>query len=278
MRVTLAVARDLLREALQRRWILALGLAITAIVLVLGMALRMEVVDGALAATRLFGRVVHHDIRSAEGAMHYVFQAIAYVIFYGGVAFGAVACSDFGPELFAPGRIEHLLALPIRRWHLLMGTYLGVFMLSAAGSIYGAGAFTIMLSVKSGVWTLRPIIAALLASAAFGALYAAMLASALFVRSAAVAAAVGGALFVLGIVAGYRDDLAPLFKAGPSRTAFLAVTSLLPRVSQLANAAADLASSHAVDLPRLGRSLVGLEAWAFGCLSVGMWQFERKDF
>ena len=65
MRVTLAVARDLLREALQRRWILALGLAITAIVLVLGMALRMEVVDGALAATRLFGRVVHHDIRSA---------------------------------------------------------------------------------------------------------------------------------------------------------------------------------------------------------------------
>jgi len=278
VRVTLAVARDLLREALQRRWILALGVAISAVVLVLGMALRMEVVDGALAATRLFGHVVRHDIRSAEGAMNPVFQAVAYVIFYGGIGFGILACSDFGAELFSPGRIEHLLSLPIRRWQLLLGTYIGVFTLSTVGSLYGAGAFTILLSVKSGVWTLRPIVAALLASATFSAIYGAMLASALFVRSAAVAAAVGGALFVLGIVAGYRDDLAPLFNAGPSRVIFLFVTSLLPRVSQIANAAADLASSHAVDLPHLGRSLFGLEAFGLGCLAVGMWQFERKDF
>ncbi len=278
MIVTLAVARDLLREALQRRWILALGLAISAVVLVLGMALRMEVVDGALAATRLFGKVLHHDIRSAEGAMQPVFQAVSYVIFYGGIGFGVLACSDFGSELLSPGRIEHLLALPIRRWQLLLGTYLGVFTLSVLGALYGAAAFTILLSVKSGVWTARPIFAALLASATFSAIYGAMLASALFVRSAALAAAVGGTLFVLGIVAGYRDDLAPLFNAGASRSAFLAVTSLLPRVSQIANAAADLASSHVVDIPHLLRSLFGIEAFGLGCLAVGMWQFERKDF
>jgi ABC-type transport system involved in multi-copper enzyme maturation permease subunit len=278
MKVTLAVARDILREALQRRWILALAIAISAVVVVLGMALRMEVVDGALAATRLFGRVVHHDIRSANGAMQPVFQAVAYVIFYGGIGFGVLACSDFGAELFAPGRIEHLLALPIRRWQLLLGTYIGVFTLSALGALYGAAAFTFMLSVKSGVWTLRPIVAALLASATFSAIYGAMLASALFVRSAAVAAAVGGALFVLGIVAGYRDDLAPLFNAGPTRATFMAVTSLLPRVSQVANAAADFASSPAVDGSRLAGTLFGLEAFGLGCLAIGMWQFERKDF
>lgn len=278
MRVTLAVARDLLVEALQRRWILALWLAITAAVIVLAMALRMEVVDGALAATRLFGHAVRHDIRSAEGAMQPVFQAVAYVIFYGGVFFGVLACADFGAELFSPGRIEHLLALPIRRWQLLLGTYIGVITLSVVGALYGAGAFTVLLSVKSGVWTVRPIVAALLASVTFSAIYGAMLASALFVRSAAVAAAVGGMLLVLGIIAGYRDDLAPLFNAGISRATFLAATALLPRVSQIANAAADLASSHAVDFPRLARSLFGLEAFGLGSLAVGMWQFERKDF
>jgi Cu-processing system permease protein len=278
MKAVLVVAFDLLREAAARRWFLALGVAITIVVVVLGMALRMELVDGALAATRLFGHVVRHDIRSAEGAMRPVFQALAYVIFYGGLGFGVLACADFGADLLSPGRIEHLLALPIRRWQLLAGTYLGVFTLSAIGALYGAGAFTLLVSFKSGVWTARPILAALLASATFSAIYGAMLASTLFVRSAALAAAIGGVVVVAGIVAGYRDDLAPLFEEGISRTLFLAATALLPRVSQIANAAADLASSHAVDLPRLARSILGLEAFGLGCLAVGMWQFERKDF
>ena len=121
MKATLSVARDLLREASARRWFLALGLAITGLVVVLGMALRMEVVDGALAATRLFGHVVRHDIRSAEGAMQPVFEALAYVVFYGGLGFGVLACSDFGAELLSPGRIEHLLVLPVRRWHSCSG-------------------------------------------------------------------------------------------------------------------------------------------------------------
>src|SRR5207244_9209533 len=129
-----------------RRWFLALGVVITLVVVVLGLALRMEVVDGALAATRLFGRVVGHDIRSAEGAMRPVFQALAYVIFYGGLGFGVRACADFGADLLSPGRIEHLLALPIRRVELLAGTYLGVVTLSVVGALYGAGAFTLLVS------------------------------------------------------------------------------------------------------------------------------------
>ncbi|HEY4121029.1 MAG TPA: hypothetical protein VGM56_24365 [Byssovorax sp.] len=277
-KATLAIALDLLREAAARRWFLALGIAITAIVVVLGLALRMEVVDGALAATRLFGTVVNHDIRSAEGVMQHVFEALAYVIFYGGLVFGVLACSDFGPDLLSPGRIEHLLALPIRRTELLAGTYLGVLTLSVVGALYGAGAFTLLVSFKSGVWTARPILAALLASATFSTLYGAMLTSALFVRSAALSGAIGGALLVAGIVAGRRDDLAPLFDEGLSRSAFLAVTAFLPRVSHLANASADLASSHPVDVVLLVRSLVGLAAFGLGCLAIGMWQFERKDF
>src|SRR4030095_8301910 len=52
MRVTLLVALDLLREAASRRWFLALGAALTLILLFAALALRLEVVDGVLAATR----------------------------------------------------------------------------------------------------------------------------------------------------------------------------------------------------------------------------------
>ena len=105
----------------------------------MGLSLRMEVVDGALAATRLFGKLVHHDIQSADVALRPVFKVASYLLYYGGLAFGILACADFGPSLFSPGRIEHLPALPVRRWQLLVGTYLGVLALSLLGALYGAG-------------------------------------------------------------------------------------------------------------------------------------------
>jgi len=278
MRATFTVAGDLLREAASRRWFLALGIGITTALVVLGFALRLEVVDGALAATRLFGKTVRSDIRSVDVALRFVYRAAAYVLFYGGLAFGIVACADFGPSLLAPGRIEHLLSLPVRRYELLLGTFLGVLALSMIGAIYGAGGFTLLFAVKTGVWTLRPIAAALLASVTFAGIYGAMLTAAVAVRSAALSAAVGVVLFGLGIVAGYRDRLDTFFEAGPAREAFGAVTFVLPRVSALADASADIAASASVKLNVLASQMVGLLVFGFAALALGIHLFEQKDF
>src|SRR6185436_18997529 len=236
MRTILAVALDLLHEALSRKWFLALGLAITLLIVTLGLTLRLEVVDGALAATSLFGSSVRHDIQSADVALRPVFQAATYVIFYGGLLFGVLSCSDFAPELLAPGRIEHLLSLPVRRAEVLAGTFLEVLCLSACGALYGATGFTLVLSVKSGVWTLRPIVAAVMSCFAFSAVYGAMLAAAVFVRSAALSAAVGGVVFVLGIVSSYRAVISELF-TGVASHVFLFVTAPFPRIANLADVA-----------------------------------------
>lgn len=278
MRAALTVAGDLLREAASRRWFLALGIGITTALLVLGFALRLEVVDGALAATRLFGRDVHSDIRSVDVALRFVYRAAAYVLFYGGLAFGIVACADFGPSLLAPGRIEHLLALPVRRAELLLGTFLGVLALSLIGAAYGAGGFTLIFAAKTGYWTVRPVAAALLASVTFAGIYGAMLTAAVALRSAALSAAVGVVLFLVGIVAGYRDRLEPFFESGPARRAFRAITLLLPRVSALADASADIAASAAVNLDVLASQVAGLLVFGLSALALGIHLFEQKDF
>ncbi|MGK3961516.1 hypothetical protein WMF38_51470 [Sorangium sp. So ce118] len=278
MKTVLAIALDLLREAASRRWFLALGAGITLLLGVVGLTLRMDVVDGALAATRLFGQVVRTDITSVDVALRPIFRAAAYVIFYGGLAFGVVACADFAPSLLAPGRIEHLLALPVQRWELLAGTFLGVLGLAMAGALYGAGGLTLLLAVKTGVWTLRPVLAALLASVTFAALYGSMLAAAVFARSAALSAATGGALFIAGIVAGYRDHLATFFEPGAPRALFRAVTALLPRVSTLANTSADLAASAPVEALDLGSQLAGIAVFGLAAVAFGIWGFEQKDF
>lgn len=275
---TFVVARDLLREASSRRWFLALGLGITLVLVVIGLSLRMDVVDGALAATRLFGKPLRTDIRSADLALRPVFQASAYMIFYGGLAFGIVSCADFGPSLLAPGRIEHLLSLPVRRWELIAGTFLGVLGLALVGALYGAGGLVVIFGVKTGVFTLRPVVAALLASVTFSALYGAMLAAAIVMRSAALSAGVGGALFALGIVAGYRDKLDQFFESDFSKGIFRAITLFLPRVSTLANASAAIAGSEPVDMAALGSQLAGIAVFGVAALSLGIHLFERKDF
>ncbi len=272
------VALELLREAFHRKWILALGAGVTLALVVVASALRMEVVDGALAATRLFGDPVHADIRAVDVALRPVFRAAAWVIYYGGLVFGIIACADFAPTLLQPGRIEHLLAQPLRRWHLVAGTYFGVFALTSAGALYGAGGFAAILGLKTGVWTPAPLAAGLLASVAFAAVYGVMLAAATFTRSAALSAVAGGLVFVAGVTASFRSAVAEAFEPGLARSAFQLLTMPIPRVASLGAYAGDVAASVPVEPAPFFRALLGVVLVGMSTLAIAIWHFERKDF
>lgn len=274
----IGIAGYVLREALSRKFILAFLVGITAVLVTLTLSLRIEVLDGALAATRLFGKSLDSNIVAVDVAMRPLYMALAYVTFYGGTLFGIVACSDFAPSLLSPGRIEHLLALPLRRWQVLVGTFVGVMTLATGGALYGAGGLWLILGVKTGYWTVGPLVAALLACVAFAAVYAVMLTCATLVRSAALCAAVGGVTLVLGIIAGFRRSIAPVLEEGVSRTAFEVVTLALPRLSSLANASADIAASRALGVHSLGALLAGVGIFGLGVLALGLWRFEGKDY
>jgi Cu-processing system permease protein len=261
---SIAVALDLLREAAARRWFLALGIALTGLLLLLLTSLRLDVVDGALAATRLFGKPVDHTIQAADVALRPVFLVASQLVFWGGLAFGVLSCADFAPALLSPGRIEHLLALPVRRWELLAGTFLGVLALALGG--------------KTGVWTGWPLLSAVLAVLAFGSVYAGMLAVTVWVRSAALSAAAGATLIGLGLLATHRTALLDLMGQGVGRTLFAAITAVVPPLGKLADAAGALASSGPLAPGGLLRLLGGTVAFAAALLAVAAWRFERRDF
>jgi len=275
---TLTVARDLLREARARRWVLALFAGITLLLVALGFGLELEVVDGALAAQRLFGGAMDRSIRPADVALRPLFQAAASIVFYGGLLLGISVCADFGPSLLAPGRIESLLALPVRRAELLVGTFAGVLALVLAGALYGGAGLALMIWVKAGVFNAGPIVAAALAAVAFSALYAAMLLSVVVVRSAALSAAAATAVYMIGLVAGKRAALAQLFSPGLRRSIFLAVTAPFPRLTGLADAALAVADGEPLPWARLAGLLLGTALFSAGLLAVAIALFERKDY
>jgi len=275
---SIAVALDLLREAAARRWFLALGIALTALLLLLVTSLRLDVVDGALAATRLFGKPVEHSIRAADVALRPVFLVASQLVFWGGLAFGVLACADFAPALLSPGRIEHLLSLPVRRWELLAGTFLGVLALALGGALYASAGLVLVLGGKTGVWTGWPVVSALLAVLAFGSVYAGMLAATVWVRSAALSAAAGATLVALGLLATHRVALLDLMGRGVGRTLFASVTAVVPPLGKLADAAGALAASGPLAPGGLLRLVAGTAAFAAALLAVAAWRFDRRDF
>ncbi len=275
---TFAVALDLLREARARRWVLALGGAVTLLLAALALGLRMEVVDGALAGWRLFGSVASPDIRAADVALRPLFAGTAFAVFWGGLAFGIVACADYAPALLAPGRIEHLLSLPVHRAELVAGTFLGVLALVFAGALYGGAGLSLVVFAKTGVFGWAPVVAAALAAAGFSAIYAVMILAALLARSAALSAAAGALVYVAAVVASHRRTLAPLLDEGLARGAFLAATAPVPRLADLASVAIRVAEGKGVDLPRLAAHLGAVALFAGAALAAAIVAFDRKDF
>lgn len=277
MRQALRVAVDLLLEARRRKWFLALFGGITLVLVVLGFSLELEVVDGALAGSKLFGSLLSDDIVSADRVLAGVYLGAAYAAFYGGALFLAVACSDFAPELLAPGRIELLLSLPIARWQLLFGTYFGVLVITALGVAYGAAGLTVLLGVKTGLWSVTLCLGSTVGLAGFAAIYAVMVCVTFFVRSAAVSGAAGVVTLVLGVLASYRESLMTLMEPGLGRTLFSWVMLPVPRLGTLATISARIAAEQALEPEVVTRLLLGTGVFTVALLAVAAWRFERMD-
>ena len=275
-----AIARDLLREARARRWVLALALGVTGLLLLLGFGLELEVVDGALAASRFLdsGRRHVNQIQAVDVALRPLFEGLSYMVFYGGSVFAIIACADFAPALLAPGRIEHLLALPVRRAELVLGTFLGVIALVLLGALYGGLGFSLIIWAKAGFFDWGPVAAAGFSALGFTAVYAVMVAAAMVARSAALSAGAGAMVLVLGIVAGQRATLAPLFTPGLSRAVFLGLTSPLPRISELGRHAARVANALPLDPGQVALQAAGTLLFAAAVLAAAVALFDRKDF
>lgn len=272
------LAVDILREAAARRWLMGVAAGLTLLLLGLALTLNLTVVDGALTATRWLGRGVAHDIQAVEVLLRPVFRASTYAVFYGSLGFTVVACPDFAPQLLAPGRIEHLLSLPVRRAELLFGTLLGVMMLCALSALYAGGGLWLVLQLKAGTFSLLPVWGLALGTLGFFAVYSVMLATAVWSRSTPLSSAAGAATILLGVLASHRETLIAALEPGLGRWLVVALTAPLPRLSALADAAAALAGGDDLVWSELLRQAVGTLLFGLAVLSLGMWRLQRRDF
>jgi Cu-processing system permease protein len=248
---TFHIAADVVREAFARKLFLGLFVFITASLLMLVFALDLDVVQGTLAAGRLFGMDLKNPIIPIDVALGKLFMAITLFVFYFGLMFGIIATAGIAPEMLAPGRVELLLSLPIRRGELVVGTYLGVLAITAIATLYAIGGASLILAFKMGTMTSAPAIGAAMAVIGFMPIYALMLFTSTLVRSTTFAAGTGLILYIIGIATSNREAFLGAFRPGLVRDVLGVVIAPIPKLNLLVQIGGDTATGAAERLPVL---------------------------
>jgi Cu-processing system permease protein len=274
----LHVARDVVREAFASKLMILLFLAIGAFLLLLTFSLDLDVVDGALAGSRLFGKAAGNSIVPVEVFLRPAFQALAWLTFYVGLLFGIVVTADIAPRLLQPGRVELLLALPVRRFELVLGIFVGVAALCAVATFVSTGGVSLVLFVKAKTFTLAPVVGAAMALIAFCSVYAVMLAAGAIVRSAAVSAAVGLFVYVLGVASGAKNTLLMWTTNTLVRGAIDVVLTPVPNLQALADVGAGVAAGEKVAMAAVLPVVGGTFAFAGFAVLVACAVVQSKDY
>lgn len=272
------VARDVLKEATSSRMMLVLFVVIGLFLVGLAVSLDLDIVDGALAGSRLFGRATSNAIVPVDVFLRPAFQALAWITFYVGLLFGIVVTADIAPKQLQPGRVEHLLSLPIRRAELVVGVYLGVCAICAIATVAATGGVSAVLFAKAKLFTPAPIAGAAMAFIGFASLYGAMLAVGVASRSPALSAGAGLCLYVLGIAVSEKNVFLMWTTNKTLRTFLEVVTMPLPNLRALADVGAGAAAGEALAISAIAPVVCGALAFGVGAVVIAAAVVQSRDY
>lgn len=259
------VALDVVREAVASKYLIVLFALIVIALAAMALALDLEVVNGAIATGKLFGgSFIGKGTTVGKGEfLGPVLAGMSHVVFYGGLAFMIVAVADIAPKMLAPGRVELLLALPLRRSELVIGIYCGVVIIALLAALLAIGGASLVLFVKVEIVTPAPLMGALAAMVGFCTIYGVMLAVAAGSRSAALSAGAALMVYLAGVATSDRALVLSLIRNGVTREVAAVAMGPLPRLTTLAQTGAEVAVGSPVDWS-VALSVIG------GCSAFGL--------
>ncbi|MBM3776101.1 MAG: hypothetical protein FJW37_13205 [Acidobacteria bacterium] len=270
---TAALVRDTFREAFARKVFWGFFGCSTALIVFVLFILRIDIVEGGLAAMSLFGKT--REAMDAQRLVGQAHAAIAAFLYSAGMFLAVFASAGLIPAVFEPGRIELLLSKPLARHRILLGRYLGNLLVVAVNLFYLVGTIWIIFGWKTGVWTAGFLLAAVVTLFTFAVLLALIVLVSALCESAAVATMATFGVMLLSPVLAQRRIIERLLDSEWSRDTVRVLYAAFPKIFELGGMVRELA---------LGR---GVESWApvwssalFGAaaLAAGLAVFSRRDY
>jgi ABC-2 type transport system permease protein len=271
---SIALIRDTFREALARKIFWGLfGLSALMILFFLFL-LKIDLVEGGLAAVSLFGKTASRTA-DVDRLVRGVYGGIATFLYTWGMFLAVFASAGLIPSVLEPGRIELLLSKPVSRTHILLGRYIGNVLVVSCNVIFLVLGVWIILGVKTGIWS--PVFLLSIATTVF--IFAVLLSVVVLIGvlfdSAALATMVTVALMIMSPILAQTSTMLRLLSSEWSRQIWRTLYYALPKVYDVGKMTLDAIQSRTFDgyMPIWTSAL-----FAAVMLGSALWLFSRRDF
>jgi ABC-type transport system involved in multi-copper enzyme maturation permease subunit len=221
-------------------------LAISSIVLLLFIfALNLDIVDGAQSAVSIFG-IQAPDIVELETVILGVQSAVAVMLFTGGIFMSLFATSNLIPTLLQPGFIDLFISKPVSRLQILSGRFLGAIAIVAFNIIYLITGTWLIISLKTGIWSMGLLLAGVMIIITFIILYTLMTFLGLITKSGPFALMFTYLIIFISPLLLQRDHIYALLSSSIYGNIIDAFYYLLPKTAELGAITQHLVSGIAV--------------------------------
>ncbi len=283
MRAFAANVEEVFREAAARYTLLAYFALSSLFILVFALAVQLDVVNGALASAKLFGKdVTMHDTVSIEKLVLGFESGFSAVLYLVGTFLAVFATAHLVPRLQEKGTIDLYLSRPVGRVPLLLSRFVAGLLLAAANVLYLVGGIWALVGWKTGVWHLRFLLAGVLILFAIATLLAFAFLVGVATSSTAVSIMTAYAVFFVSSILVAHDKIEAALSSQWSADLVRTLYWVLPKTAQIGQAIVTLvlagATEHAPP-PVDNLAVFGTTA-LFGLVSLALSAllFARKDF
>ena len=284
MRALVANVEEVFREAVAR-WTLVAYFALSSLfILLFAVAVNLDIVNGALAGAKIFGRSVQMGRQSVDLdrlvlGFESGFAGFLYVV---GTFLAIFATAHLVPRLQEKGTVDLYLSRPVGRVPLLLSRYLGGLLLAASNLVYLLGAMWLIVIWKTRLVHPRFFLAAGIILFGIAALMAFAFLVGTLTSSTAVSIMATFAVFFVSAILANHNHIAAAVSSEWAAELVHGLYWIFPKTAELGAAVVALVMGD--EGPARMKSALALRPFLttglFGaiCLALACLRFRRKDF
>ena len=286
MKVLLANIEDVMREAAARWTLVAYFFLSTIFIIIFASAVNLDIVDGALAGAKLFGKEVSMDENSISlEKLVLGFETGFSVFLYFLCTFLAIfATAHLVPRMQEKGTIDLYLSRPVSRVKLLLSRYLAGLILAGSNVVYLMGSIWLIVAWKTHVFNPRFLLGGTIIFLLIAVLLAFAFLVGVVTSSTAVSIMTTYGLFFFGLMLAAHDKIAAAVSKEWQAWLIETLYWVFPKTAELGQAVVAFIGGNEFGMPERILSVLNpapfLTTAAFGvaCLVLASFLFTRKEF
>jgi ABC-2 type transport system permease protein len=274
---TWALVVDTWREAFARYTLLGFLVVSSLFLLILTFAVNLDIVNGSLAAGSLFGKAFElpHQNPAIEKVATGALSAFAAMLYALGVFLAVFATGSQIPNLQRRGTVDLYLSRPVGRAHLLFGRFLGAVTLVCANLVFLCGGVFLIVSLKTGVWNPRFLIASSLILLVFLSYLGFMYLVGVLSSSTPLSIMLPYALYLLSLPLAAHDHIAAAMDSRFGAGVVNVLYWILPKTAEIGRDLVGYVFGKVTPAPL---PLITTAAFGVVCMAGAVVAFSRKNF